>query len=143
MEDVDGGDGGVGGADDDQIAIVQVLARARREFPRRVFGLLSGSVLLAIATEFCFIHYVGFYDFANELGHYFRFVSVVLAYLALIGQGGGLNARIAWAYVILRVLHSLVQVTVNRVMVRFLLFALSSLALIALTVHLLIAVFHG
>lgn len=70
------------------------------------------------------------------------FYAVALA-LALIGQGGGLNARIAWAYVILRVLHSLVQVTVNRVMVRFLLFALSSLALIALTVHLLIAVFHG
>ena len=64
-----------------------MLARARREFPRQVFGLLSGSVLLAIATEFCFIHYVGFYDFANELGHYFRFVSVVLAYLALVVTG--------------------------------------------------------
>lgn len=70
------------------------------------------------------------------------FYAVVLA-LALIGQGDGLNAKLAWAYVALRVLHSLVQVTVNRVMVRFLLFALSSLALIALTVHLTVAVFHG
>ena len=61
--------------------------------------------------------------------------------LALIGQGGGLNADIAWAYVVCRVLHSIVQATWNRVAVRFLLFLLSSLALAALTVHALIALF--
>ena len=38
-------------------------------------------------------------------------------------------------------LHSLWQATVNRVMVRFALFLLSSLALIALIVHAAIAVF--
>ncbi|MBK6800891.1 MAPEG family protein [Novosphingobium sp.] len=70
------------------------------------------------------------------------FYAVALA-LALIGQGDGLNAKLAWAYVALRVVHSLVQATVNRVMIRFLLFALSSLTLIALTLHLLLAVFHG
>ena len=70
------------------------------------------------------------------------FYAVALA-LALIGQGDGLNAKLAWAYVALRIVHSLVQATVNRVMIRFLLFALSSLTLIALTVHLLLAVFHG
>lgn len=69
------------------------------------------------------------------------FYAVALA-LALIGQGDGLNAELAWAYVVLRVLHSLVQATSNRVMIRFALFALSSLALMALTVHLLLAVFH-
>lgn len=68
------------------------------------------------------------------------FYAVALA-LALIGQGDGFNATLAWAYVALRIAHSLVQATVNRVMVRFLLFALSSVALIALTLHLLIAVF--
>ena len=70
------------------------------------------------------------------------FYAVALA-LALIGQGDGLNAKLAWAYVALRVVHSLVQATVNRVMIRFLLFALSSLTLIALTLHLLLAVFQG
>jgi len=70
------------------------------------------------------------------------FYAVALA-LALIGQGDGLNAKLAWAYVALRIVHSLVQATVNRVMIRFLLFALSSLTLIGLTLHLLIAVFHG
>ena len=62
--------------------------------------------------------------------------------LILAGQDYGLNLTIAWAYVGLRVLHSLVQVTVNRVMYRFLLFALSSLCIIALAIHAAIAVFH-
>ena len=55
--------------------------------------------------------------------------------LAMIGQGDNLNATIAWVYVGLRVAHSLVQATVNRVMVRFALFALSSIALIMLVTH--------
>ena len=69
------------------------------------------------------------------------FYAVALA-LALIGQGDGMNATIAWAYVVLRVLHSIFQATVNRVMPRFALFALSSLCLMALVLHLLIALFH-
>ena len=55
--------------------------------------------------------------------------------LALVGQGDGMNALLAWIYVGLRVLHSLVQATANKVMVRFVLFALSSLVLIALIVR--------
>ena len=61
--------------------------------------------------------------------------------LGLIGQGDGLNATIAWAYVALRVVHSLVQATVNHVMIRFSVFVLASLCLIALIVRALIAVF--
>lgn len=68
------------------------------------------------------------------------FYAVALA-LALIGQGDGLNAQLGWAYVGLRIAHSIVQATWNRVMVRFLLFALSSFALMALTLHLVMAVF--
>ncbi|PLK27799.1 hypothetical protein C0V78_04525 [Novosphingobium sp. TH158] len=69
------------------------------------------------------------------------FYAVALA-LALIGQGDGLNATLGWAYVALRVAHSLVQATVNKVLLRFSLFALSSLCLMALVLHLLIALFH-
>ncbi len=68
------------------------------------------------------------------------FYAVALV-LAIIGQGDGLNATIAWIYVGLRVVHSIWQATVNRVMVRFALFALSSLALIALVLHAAMAVF--
>lgn len=59
--------------------------------------------------------------------------------LALIGEGDGTNALIAWAYVGLRVVHSLIQATVNIVRYRFLVFTLASLALLALTVQALIA----
>jgi hypothetical protein len=61
--------------------------------------------------------------------------------LAMIGQGDGLNAMLGWAYVGLRIVHSLVQALWNRITVRFLLFVLSSLVLIMLVVHLLLAVF--
>jgi hypothetical protein len=61
--------------------------------------------------------------------------------LALVDQGNGLNLTIAWVYVGLRVAHSLVQVTINRVLFRFTLFALSSLCIIALAVHAAFAVF--
>ena len=53
----------------------------------------------------------------------------------MLGQGSGINATLAWGYVATRVVHSLVQATVNKIEVRFALFALSSLILIALTVN--------
>jgi hypothetical protein len=62
------------------------------------------------------------------------FYAVALA-LAIAGQGDGLNAQLAWAYVALRVIHSLVQATVNKVMLRFGVFVLASLCLIALCLH--------
>ena len=62
------------------------------------------------------------------------FYAVALS-LALMDQGGGLNLALAWIYVGLRIAHSLVQAIFNRVLVRFLLFLLSSLALVGLTIH--------
>jgi hypothetical protein len=56
--------------------------------------------------------------------------------LALLGGGAyQLNLILAWAYVILRVLHSLIQATSNVVAWRFLVFNLASLVLLALTLH--------
>ncbi len=59
------------------------------------------------------------------------FYAIALA-LALMGDGGGINLTLAWAYVGLRVVHSLVQATWNKIEVRFGIFALSSLVLIGL-----------
>lgn len=61
--------------------------------------------------------------------------------LALLGTGGSINLTIAWAYVGLRVVHSIVQVTVNRVIVRFSVFTLATLCLMALTLHAAMVVF--
>ena len=56
--------------------------------------------------------------------------------LALIGGGGiWINVWLAWAYVGFRVLHSLIQATVNVVRYRFYCFALASFCLLGLTVH--------
>lgn len=49
--------------------------------------------------------------------------------LAVIGQGDGTNLMLAWVYVGLRVVHSLVQALVNKIEVRFLIFVLSNIPL--------------
>ena len=78
------------------------------------------------------------YNHLHEQPTVFYAVALLLAF---IGQGDGMNALLAWIYTGLRVIHSLVQVTANKVMVRFILFAVSSVVLIALIVRAAIAVF--
>lgn len=69
------------------------------------------------------------YNHLHEAPTVFYAVSIVLA---IIGQGDGVNAQLAWLYVALRVVHSLIQSTVNKVTLRFGVFALSSFVLMAL-----------
>lgn len=56
-------------------------------------------------------------------------------YSHLAGVADPLNVGLAWAYVALRVAHSLWQALVNFVPVRFVLFSLGSLVLIAIAVR--------
>ena len=53
----------------------------------------------------------------------------------LAGAADGVAVALAWAYVALRVVHSLVQATVNVIPVRFAMFSLGSLVLLALLVR--------
>ena len=62
--------------------------------------------------------------------------------LALMGMGSGMNYWLAWGYVGFRVLHSIVQGTINVVAYRFTLFTLATLCLIALTLHAGLRVLH-
>lgn len=55
--------------------------------------------------------------------------------LAVSDAGAGLNTTLAWAYVALRIVHSLIQATINIVIYRFAAFALASLALMALIIQ--------
>ena len=78
------------------------------------------------------------YNHLHEAPTVFYAIAIVLA---ITGQGDGLNAGLGWAYVGVRIVHSLVQATVNKVPLRFAIFVLSSLILLALIVHAAMAVF--
>jgi hypothetical protein len=69
------------------------------------------------------------------------FYAIVIA-LILMGFDAAINVYLAWAYVALRVVHSLIQATVNIVLPRFIVFTLSSLCLIGLTTHAAIFLIH-
>ena len=69
------------------------------------------------------------YNHLHEQPTVFYAVGIVLA---IIGAGDGIPALLAWIYTGLRIIHTIVQVTANKVMVRFVLFAVSSAVLMAL-----------
>jgi hypothetical protein len=73
-------------------------------------------------------------NYNNLLEQPTLFYAVALT-LAFLDAGAGLNAGLAWAYVVLRIAHSLVQALINRVMIRFALFALASLVLLVMTIR--------
>jgi hypothetical protein len=63
----------------------------------------------------------------------------LVAYCVLAGTADGVNVGLAWGYVASRVVHSLVQCTWNFVPVRFAIFSVGSLLLMAITVRCLLA----
>jgi hypothetical protein len=61
--------------------------------------------------------------------------------LQFLGQGDhAINIGLAWLYVALRVVHSLVQSLGNFIPLRFLIFVVASVVLVMLTVHAAIGV---
>lgn len=57
----------------------------------------------------------------------------LMFFAAVTGGGDATALKLAWAYVLLRIVHSLIQATFNRVVVRFGVFAIASLVLMAFT----------
>lgn len=55
----------------------------------------------------------------------------LMFFAAVTGGGDATALKLAWAYVLLRIVHSLIQATFNRVVVRFGVFAIASLVLMA------------
>ncbi len=58
----------------------------------------------------------------------------VVALLALIGAANPTTVTLAWAYTLLRIVHSIWQIAVNRIPVRMLLFFASTFCLLAMAV---------
>src|SRR3984893_16465954 len=67
-------------------------------------------------------------NYNNLMGQPTLFYAVALT-LALLDADTGFNAALAWLYVVLRVAHSLVQATINVVMLRFPIFMAATLVL--------------
>jgi len=63
----------------------------------------------------------------------------VIIFLHLSGGSTDLTRGLAWAYVVLRIVHSFWQSTVNRVPVRFVIFTVATLCLFALAALAVIA----
>ncbi|WP_447930632.1 MAPEG family protein [Sphingopyxis fribergensis] len=63
----------------------------------------------------------------------------VIIFLHLSGGSTDLTRGLAWAYVVLRIVHSFWQSTVNRVPVRFVIFSVATLCLFALSLLAVIA----
>jgi hypothetical protein len=62
-------------------------------------------------------------------------------YSHLVGVADGLNIQLAWAYVGLRVVHSLIQCTSNYVPLRFMAFTAASIVLMIITARNVLALF--
>ncbi len=81
---------------------------------------------------------------SNNYNHLFEqptlFYAVALT-IAVLGHVDSLHVQCAWAFAILRIAHSLVQATVDIVMIRFGLFLLSWIALAIMTIREVLAVF--
>ncbi|WP_371396018.1 MAPEG family protein [Fretibacter rubidus] len=56
-------------------------------------------------------------------------------HLSELSAGDDMALMLAWAYVALRILHSIVQITINKVMLRFGLFSLSTIVLIWMAIR--------
>lgn len=80
------------------------------------------------------------YNHLHEQPTIFYAVAITLA---ILGAGGGLNATLAWIYVGLRVVHSLVQALVNKVEIRFGVFVAASIVLMILAINAALIVFAG
>lgn len=75
---------------------------------------------------------------ADNYNHLFEQPTIYYAtviVLALVSAEQGLDLVLAWTYVGLRVIHSLVQALVNKIEVRFVVFFLSSMVLLVLAVR--------
>lgn len=81
------------------------------------------------------------HNYAHLMEQPTLFYAIIFA-LILMGASQPVNVWLAWAYVGLRVVHSVVQSTDNRVAIRFPLFGLSTLCLLALTLHAAMQLLH-
>lgn len=80
---------------------------------------------------------------SHNYAHLMEQPTIFYATIAILGLAGAatdtVNVALAWGYVLIRIVHSIWQATVNKVQTRFLLFLASTLCLIVLAIRALLA----
>jgi hypothetical protein len=87
---------------------------------------------------------VGVQNIADNYNHLHEQPTIFYAlaiYSHLASTADATNVTLAWTYVAIRIVHSLIQTTSNFIPLRFMVFAAGSLVLLAMTVRNVIALF--
>ena len=69
------------------VGVIFALFRERNEFDESVFWFLVVSIILTIGAELSFTFYISVYGLSNLIGHYFKLLSFILIYKAIIETG--------------------------------------------------------
>lgn len=75
---------------------------------------------------------------ANNYNHLMEHPTIFYAmcfYLAISTHADALDVKLAWAYVVLRVVHTLIQNTINVIAIRFPIFFISGLVLFTMIIR--------
>lgn len=69
------------------MASIFLLVKNKERFERKIYLLIFGSVVCTILSELSFTFYIDNYGFSNLVGHYFKIISFLLVYDALLKTG--------------------------------------------------------
>ncbi len=117
------------------------MAVKRRPFVTNRGGLPDGTRGADLEAKYPGSAHWPAHNYAHLMEQPTLFYAIVFA-LILMGFDQHINVYLAWGYVGLRIVHSIVQATVNIVRIRFLVFLLATICLLGLTVHAAIFVIH-
>ena len=66
---------------------IVLLYKNRAKFEPKVFGLLLWALIFSIVAELAFTFYISNYGLSNLVGHYFKILSFLMVYFAIIKTG--------------------------------------------------------
>ncbi len=68
-------------------ACLLIIIKNKKHFDKKVYILMSSSILATMISELAFTFYIGVYDFSNFIGHIFKIIAFYLLYKSIIQIG--------------------------------------------------------
>lgn len=69
------------------VGVMLLLRINSKRFEHKIYRLLQAAILFTILSELAFTFYIDNYGFSNLVGHYFKLLSVMFVYVAIIKTG--------------------------------------------------------